>query len=118
MKGRRIERTGDDAVFRALADRTRRTLLDELRKGPRTTGQLCEAVHDLSRFAVMDHLDVLVDAELVIVVRKGRERFNYLNPVPIQRIHQRWMAPIAEATAVELLALEAATHPKEHADDN
>jgi DNA-binding transcriptional ArsR family regulator len=97
VKVRRIERSGDDAVFRALADPRRRALLDELRDGPRTTGQLCQSVAGLSRFAVMDHLEVLVEAGLVTVNRRGRERFNYLNPVPIQRIHERWMAPFAEA---------------------
>jgi DNA-binding transcriptional ArsR family regulator len=108
MTMRRIERSGDDAVFRALADTRRRRLLDALRDGPRTTGQLCQSVDGLSRFAVMDHLEVLVEAGLVTVTRRGRERFNYLNPVPIQRIHQRWMAPFAEAAASELLALEGA----------
>jgi DNA-binding transcriptional ArsR family regulator len=108
MTARRIERTGDDAVFRALADGTRRGLLDELRQGPRTTGDLVRSRTDLSRFAVMDHLAVLVAAGLVVVSRRGRERINRLDPVPIRRIHQRWMSPFAEAAADELLALEAA----------
>src|SRR5262245_28176165 len=105
---RRIEREGDDAVFRALADDTRRRLLDELRVAPRTTGELAARVPGMSRFGVMDHLTVLVDAGLVIPTRRGRERVNHLNPVPIQAIVERWMAPFAAPVARELLALEAA----------
>lgn len=89
----------DDAeVWRALADPTRRALLDQLRPGPRTTGALA-AGFPVTRFAVMKHLDVLVEAGLVLVERRGRERLNYLNPVPIRRVYQRWMAPYAASAA-------------------
>lgn len=81
-----------DAVWRALANPVRRTILDLLQEGPRTTGDLAEAFPQLSRFAVMQHLRVLTDADLVVVVREGRERHNYLNPVPIQRIYDRWVS--------------------------
>jgi DNA-binding transcriptional ArsR family regulator len=105
---RRVERAGDDAVFHALADATRRCLLDELRLGPRSTGELCGIVPGMSRFGVMDHLSVLVKAGLVVATRHGRRRLNQLNPVPIQAIHERWMRPYAEPVARELLALERA----------
>jgi DNA-binding transcriptional ArsR family regulator len=99
-------------VWRALANPVRRLLLDELGRGPRTTGDLAAAVPDLSRFAVMQHLEVLVDAELVLVRRRGRERFNYLNAVPLQRWYERWVVPLAQRTATELLAVErAVTEP-------
>ena len=69
--------------------------------GPRTTGGLAEAFPDLSRFAVMQHLKVLEEADLVLPRREGRERHNHLNPVPIQRIYDRWvhrfMQPWTEA---------------------
>lgn len=82
---------GLESVWRALANPVRRTILDELHGGPRTTGELAERFEDLSRFAVMQHLGVLVEADLVIVRREGRRRYNYLNPVPIQRIYDRWI---------------------------
>src|SRR5512134_1191649 len=107
MSPTRIERSGDDAVFHALADATRRRLLDELRTGPRTTGELARLLPGMTRFGVMDHLGVLVRAGLVLVDRQGRERVNHLNPVPIQRIYERWMRPFAIPVATELLALEA-----------
>lgn len=82
----------EDRVWRALADPTRRKLLDLLAKGPRTTGDLVERIEDLGRTAVMKHLDVLEEAELVIVRREGRKRWNHLNPVPIQKVCDRWVS--------------------------
>ena len=81
-----------EEVWRGLANPTRRAILDLLRAGPRTTGELADAFPDLSRFAVMQHLGVLEEAELVIPRRDGRRRYNYLNPVPIQQIHDRWVS--------------------------
>jgi DNA-binding transcriptional ArsR family regulator len=104
----RVERRGDDAVFRALADETRRRLLDDLRDGPRSTGALVGRHPEMTRFGVMDHLRVLVDAGLVIAERRGRERHNHLNPVPIRRIQDRWLNPLAASVADELVAIEAA----------
>src|SRR5262245_20656180 len=99
-------------VWRALANPVRRQLLDELGRGPRTTGDLAAALPELSRFAVMQHLEVLVDADLVLARRRGRERFNYLNAVPLQRWYERWVVPLAQRTASELLAVErAVTEP-------
>lgn len=92
----------DDAVFRALAAPTRRELLDALKDHPQTTGELCERFPELDRCTVMQHLEVLVDADLVIVRRVGRQRWNYLNPLPIKHIHDRWIGAYA-AGAVELL---------------
>jgi DNA-binding transcriptional ArsR family regulator len=96
----------DQPVFRALADPTRRRLLDELRRGPRTTGELVTAHPEMTRYGVMAHLDVLEKAGLIVVTRQGRHRTNHLNPVPIAAIHQRWMNPFAQAAATELLALK------------
>ena len=83
--------TDEDQVWRALADPTRRRLLDLLRERPRTTGDLA-AHFTMTRFGVMKHLRALQDAGLVLVQRRGRERWNHLNPVPIRRIHDRWVA--------------------------
>lgn len=103
----------DDAVWKALADPTRRALLDLLRAAPRTTGELA-AEFDLTRFAIMKHLTVLENASLVLVERRGRERWNHLNPVPIQAIHRRWIRPFEELPADGLLRLKrlAEAQPK------
>ena len=86
-----MEFTAADLVWRALADPTRRAILDRLAERPRTTGELVETFDSLCRTAVMKHLDVLVDAELVLVRRQGRQRWNHLNPIPIQRVCERWV---------------------------
>jgi len=92
----------EDATFRALANPTRRRILDQLKDRPRTTGDLCTAFPALDRCTVMQHLNVLEDAGLVIVQRKGRERWNHLDPLPIKHIHDRWIGDYA-AGAVDLL---------------
>lgn len=95
----------DDAIWRALSDPTRRRILDLLRTRPRTTGELAEAF-PVTRFAVMKHLRVLVDAGLVLIERRGRERFNHLNSVPIRAIYRRWIRPFEEHPADRLLRLK------------
>ncbi len=80
-----------DLIWKALADSTRRAILDELARKPRTTGHLVKSHPDLCRTAVMKHLDLLTSAGLVVVRREGRMRWNYLNPVPIQRVCERWI---------------------------
>jgi len=76
--------------------------MDDLRDQPLTTGTLCAHFPELDRCTVMQHLKVLEEAELVTVVRRGRERWNHLNPLPIHAIHERWIGPHA-ARAVALL---------------
>ena len=92
-----------DRVFRALASHHRRAILDVLRDQPLTTGALCAQFAELDRCTVMQHLKVLESADLIIVERKGRERWNHLNPLPIHAIHERWIGPHAER-AVAMLA--------------
>jgi len=92
----------EDRVFKALASRTRREILDLLKDDPRTTGSLCAAFPDLDRCTVMQHLKVLEQAGLVAAQRRGRERWNHLTPLPIKHIHDRWIGPYA-ASAVDLL---------------
>jgi len=92
----------DDAVFKALAAPVRRAILDALKNRPLTTGGLCARFPQLDRCSVMQHLKVLETADLVIVNRQGRERWNYLNALPIRRIHDRWIGDYASG-AVELL---------------
>ena len=81
-----------DAVWRALSNPIRREILDRLYEGPLTTGDLAEGFPELSRFAVMQHLKVLEEGDLVTAVRDGRQRFNYLNAVPIQQVYDRWVS--------------------------
>ena len=89
----------DDSVFKALANSTRRNLLDCLKEEPQTTGMLCEAMPQFDRCTVMQHLKVLEEADLIIVRREGRERWNYLNALPIKRIHDRWINEYASHAA-------------------
>lgn len=95
-----------DAVFKALANRVRREICDALQTRPLTTKQLCEAFAPLDRTTVMMHLRVLQGAGLVVAVRKGRERFNYLDAMPIQAIHDRWIGPHAAEAARGLARLK------------
>ncbi|MBL9106014.1 MAG: helix-turn-helix transcriptional regulator [Myxococcales bacterium] len=93
----------DDKIFKALADARRREILDLLKDAPRTTGELCDHFADsLDRCTVMQHIGVLEKAELILVEREGRTRWNHLNAAPFREIHERWISPYAGA-AVDLL---------------
>src|SRR5688572_32977941 len=95
-----------DAVFRALADPTRRRLLDELF---RKDGQNLSALHawlPMTRFGVMKHLKVLEEAGLVVTRKRGREKLHFLNPVPIRLVHDRWVSKYAEPWAATLSGLK------------
>jgi DNA-binding transcriptional ArsR family regulator len=96
----------DDALFKALGHRARRRILDALKAGPRTTGMLCELMPELDRCTVMQHLKVLEEAGLVIVERRGRERWNHLDALPIHGIHERWIGPYAAYAAAMLSRLK------------
>ena len=95
-----------DAVFKALASPMRRRICDELKLRPLTTKQLAACFPALDRTTVMLHLRVLEEAGLVVPVRKGRERFNHLDAMPIEAIHERWIGPHAAAAAAGLLRLK------------
>lgn len=97
----------DDLIWKALADPTRRHLLDLLRDRPQTTGAL--TVHfapGLSRFAVMKHLQVLQQANLVLVRQQGRERWHSLNAVPLRQVYERWVSQYGSDWATSLLNLK------------
>ena len=95
-----------DRVFKALGHVVRRQILDDLRDQPLTTGTLCAHFPELDRCTVMQHLKVLEDADLVIPVRRGRERWNHLNPLPIHDIHERWIGPHAAGATARLAKLK------------
>ncbi|MGY6706277.1 ArsR/SmtB family transcription factor [Roseinatronobacter sp.] len=92
-----------DALFKALGHRARRQILDLLKDGAQTTGALCDALPEIDRCTVMQHLKVLEKAGLVVVERRGRERWNHLDALPIHNIQQRWIGPYA-AHAVNMMA--------------
>ena len=85
-----------DAVFKALADPTRRSLLDELFKADGQTLSALEGRLPMTRFGVMKHLQVLEEAGLVTTRKRGREKLHFLNPVPIRLVHDRWVSKYAE----------------------
>jgi uncharacterized protein YndB with AHSA1/START domain/DNA-binding transcriptional ArsR family regulator len=95
-----------DAVFRALADPTRRQLLDELFRADGQTLGALEARFEMSRFGVMKHLRQLEEAGLVVTRRRGREKLHFLNPVPIRLVHDRWVSKYAEPWAATLSGLK------------
>jgi DNA-binding transcriptional ArsR family regulator len=96
----------DDRVFKALADPTRRFLLDQLfARDGRTLSEL-ESELEMTRFGAMKHLRVLEDAGLVVTRKKGREKLHFLNPVPIRLIHNRWIDKYTAAQVSALLELK------------
>src|SRR5919197_887121 len=95
-----------DDVFKALADPTRRSLLDELFKEDGQTLTALEERLPMTRFGVMKHLRVLEDAGLVTTKRRGREKLHFLNPIPIRLVHDRWVSKYAEPWAATLTGLK------------
>lgn len=94
-------------VFRALADPTRRALLDSLfSQDGQTLNELCASFPEMTRFGVMKHLGVLAEADLVITARQGRMKRHYLNPVPIEQVANRWISKYAARFTAALLGLD------------
>lgn len=105
-----LEIVDSDTVWRALASPHRRRLLDVLRDGPRTTGELAREFPALTRFAVMQHLGVLEEAGLVLSRKEGRRRLSYANPIPLREMYERWVSRPASSAA------ETALHLKRYAE--
>ena len=102
-----LRHVDDDRVFRALADPTRRHLLDRLfERDGRTLTEL-ESELEMTRFGVMKHLRLLEEAGLVVTRRQGREKLHFLNPVPIRQIHDRWIDKYTERVVSALLDLKS-----------
>jgi DNA-binding transcriptional ArsR family regulator len=107
--------TDVDAVFRALADPTRREILDRLHaSNGQTLGELCTGL-EMTRQAVSKHLALLESAGLVSTVRRGREKLHHLDPVPIQEIHDRWIGKYERSRVQAITSLRAAL---EESDDS
>ena len=103
MSTEKKKRERQESIFKALADYRRREMLDLLRDKPQTTGDICKHFRDLDRCTVMQHLGVLEKAELIIIKREGRNRWNYINPLPIKEIYDRWISRYA-THAIDILA--------------
>jgi DNA-binding transcriptional ArsR family regulator len=98
--------TDDDLVFKALADKTRRFMLDLLfERDGRALSEL-ESEVKMTRFGVMKHLRVLEEANLIVTRRAGRQKLHYLNPIPIQQIHERWISKYRARPAAALIDLK------------
>jgi len=106
--------TNDDKVFKALADASRRKLLDRLHESPGLTlNDLCEG-HSMSRQAVTKHLALLEAAHLVVTLKRGREKLHYLNPVPVNEIYSRWVGKFDKGRLHALQNLKQALEENEH----
>jgi DNA-binding transcriptional ArsR family regulator len=106
----------DDRIFKALADPTRRFLLDQLFARDGQTLTELETAVEMTRYGVMKHLRILEEADLVVARRQGREKFHFLNPVPIREIHDRWIDKYTERRVSALIDLkhELESHHDEH----
>ncbi|HEU4319822.1 MAG TPA: SRPBCC domain-containing protein [Acidimicrobiia bacterium] len=108
-----------DEVFRAINDPSRRLLLDVLyERDGQTLGELCAHLPEMTRYGVMNHLKILEEADLVTTHKNGRQKFHYLNPVPIKLVHDRWISRYAEprvgAIADIKARLETGEQPMDH----
>jgi DNA-binding transcriptional ArsR family regulator len=108
-----------DKIFKALADTTRRELLDRLfAKDGQTLGELCEYL-SMTRQAVTKHLVILEEANLIVIQWKGREKLHFLNPVPIQEIHERWVSKYEKGRLAAITNLKNALEkPNEEKPNN
>ncbi|ADG12436.1 transcriptional regulator [Caulobacter segnis] len=104
-----------DLIFKALGHRARRAMLDLLKAEPLTTGALCAHFPALDRCTVMQHLGVLEEAGLIVAERRGRERWNHLDALPIHAIHERWIGPYAAYAASMLSRLKRTVEETEGA---
>ena len=104
----------DDTVFRALADASRRQLLDRLHeRSGQTLGELCQGL-DMTRQAVTKHLAILEEANLISWRRQGRERLHFINPVPINEIAERWIGKFERSRLSALATLKTTLERKDH----
>ena len=99
-------------IFKALGHPIRRKILDILKQSPRTTGELNEYFPEVSRYAIMKHLKILEEGNLVVVRREGKFRRNFLNAVPLQEMHDRWVGKYMKTTASSLLNLRSVVNQK------
>ena len=102
-----------ELVWKALSDKTRRKILDMLREKEMTTGELCRNFKKLTRYGVMKHLNILHKANLIIIKREGKNRWNYINPLPIREIYERWVKKYEEGWSSYLIQFKNKMEEKE-----
>ena len=108
-----------DEVFKAINDPSRRLLLDKLyERDGQTLGELCAYLPEMTRFGVMNHLNILEEAELITTLKRGRSKYHYLNPVPIKLIHDRWISRYAEPRVGAIAGIKARLEPGEQLMDD
>jgi DNA-binding transcriptional ArsR family regulator len=105
------------SLFKALGHPIRRAILDILKQSPKTTGELNENFPDVTRYAIMKHLNILEEGKLVLIRREGKYRKNYLNAVPLQEMHHRWVGKYMEANASSLLNLRSIAENRKGEED-
>lgn len=105
-----------DTIFKALSDPTRRKLMDLVREAPKTTGQLVDEFETIGRCAVMKHLSILEDVNLIIPKKEGKHRWNYINAIPLQEIYERWVKNYEALWATNLLQLKELAEYKSSVD--
>ena len=101
-----MKKAKENLVWEALSNETRRQILDLLKEKPRTTGDIAAKFKTLDRCTVMLHLNALEEADLIMIKREGKFRWNYLNIEPIQRIYERWLSDYAQPAARLLTRLK------------
>lgn len=101
-----MKKAKENLIWDALANESRRQILDLLKEKPRTTGEIALKFKKLDRCTVMLHLNILTEAGLVIAKREGKFRWNYLDVEPIQRIYERWLSTYAQPAATLLTRLK------------
>ncbi|MAP95191.1 MAG: transcriptional regulator [Ponticaulis sp.] len=106
----------ENRIFKALAAPVRRRILDALKDNTMTTGELADQFDEIDRTTVMQHLRVLEAADLIVSIKRGRVRWNHLNPLPIKDIHDRWIGPHAAAAVDKLSELKDLLETHEQAD--
>ncbi|EQB64515.1 MAG: transcriptional regulator, ArsR family [Thermoplasmatales archaeon I-plasma] len=111
------EANGDGNVFKALADNKRRKILDLLKSRPRTTGELCEQFKEVDRCTILMHLEILRKSGLVISKKEGRLVWNYLDSLPIKRIHDRWIEEYATYAVSVLEGIKRSLETQDPAED-
>ncbi|MCL4450462.1 MAG: ArsR family transcriptional regulator [Candidatus Thermoplasmatota archaeon] len=117
MSAKNEDSNGDGKVFKALADNKRRQILDLLKSRPKTTGELCDQFKEVDRCTILMHLEILRKSGLVISKKEGRFVWNYLDSLPIKRIHDRWIEEYAIYAVGVLEGLKRSLETQEPAED-
>ncbi len=101
------QNTNDDSIWKAIADGKRRTILDALSQGPKSTGELVDLFPQIGRTAVLKHLDILQNSNLILIKREGRVRWNHINIAPLQAVCSGWILRHVEGITTSIESLKS-----------